>query len=200
MGHGQVRCGKCRTQFDALDSLLDDEESPAEPAKDAPTRATSEHQSDQLGIEAEEPAIAEEITLEGSRIEISGTYRVPGDNGDRGSGNSAEQIIREHVVIDREAPNAESQRDAMDDDAAAEDQYIEINPDDGEPVAEAAHHLLSDSGLSETAEQTDTEELPLSQRLWKRARPQRRDAATEQIDAELHALTRPQSRPTGTQR
>jgi predicted Zn finger-like uncharacterized protein len=30
MGHGQVRCGKCRTQFDALDSLLDEEESPGE--------------------------------------------------------------------------------------------------------------------------------------------------------------------------
>jgi predicted Zn finger-like uncharacterized protein len=201
MGHGQVRCGKCRTQFDALDSLLDDEDSAGETAKSTitPTAQVKElaeqpldQSSDEPAIEAEEPVIAEEITMEGSRIEISGTYRVAGDDSAKHSDHSGDQIIREHVVIDRDAPRAD---DVADDntqvDTPVDEQYIEISVDDGEPVAEAAHHLLSDT----TAPKEDDEPLPLSQRIWKRARQHRdthQNVTARQIDAELDALTQPQ--------
>jgi predicted Zn finger-like uncharacterized protein len=78
---GQVRCGRCHTQFDALERLLEEGDptaaesgrflhNPTEPQREA--------------IEVSEPDATEEITLEGKRIEISGTYRVL----DTGSGES----------------------------------------------------------------------------------------------------------------
>lgn len=39
MGHGQVRCGRCETQFDALERLLDDEEQAAQTSEYPLTRA-----------------------------------------------------------------------------------------------------------------------------------------------------------------
>ena len=70
---GQVRCGRCQTQFDALDRLIDENE-PAQPAARAP-RTT--HTPAAERIEVDEPAAQEDITLEGRHIEISGRYRMP---------------------------------------------------------------------------------------------------------------------------
>jgi predicted Zn finger-like uncharacterized protein len=207
MGHGQVRCGKCRTQFDALDSLLDDEDAPGEAAKAV---AESKLPAEPPGIEAQESDLAEEITMEGSRIEISGTYRVPVNEAAAKSDRGSSQIVREHMVIDRDPARSNySADDSGDNDAGDADQparpamadesddenYIEINADDGEPVAEAAHHLLADS--TPTDDEPEAEPLPLSQRMWKRARQQREasHAAAHQIDAELDALTQPPPQP-----
>ena len=58
--HGQVRCGRCNLQFDAINELLDTEEVadpvPGETVDEAPSH--------------------EDILLEGNRIEITGTYRL----------------------------------------------------------------------------------------------------------------------------
>jgi len=99
MGHGQVRCGKCRTQFDALESLIDDDSGDADTEAPAPTSSTASPQSS--AIEAREPDSAEEIVMEGSRIEISGKYRVPTQQVGDPSDSSPSQFVREHVVIDR---------------------------------------------------------------------------------------------------
>lgn len=178
IGHGQVRCGKCRKQFDALESLLDEEQVLAEPTHDASVREASEA----AAIEAREPDIAEEIILEGSRIEISGTYRVPASLSTASADDAQPQIIHEHVVIDRDEP-ASGDAAADSPSAMGEDDIIEISVDDGEPVADAANHLLSD--VAPAAEKT-------AQGLWERKRDVTHDAPqTGEIDRELAALTQP---------
>jgi predicted Zn finger-like uncharacterized protein len=67
VAHGQVRCGRCHTQFDALERLIEEE------ASEDTERFT---ESAQQQIEVDEPATQEDITLEGRHIEITGTYRV----------------------------------------------------------------------------------------------------------------------------
>lgn len=71
VAQGQVRCGRCHAQFDALESLVEEgvpEDSVVEPLDETPA-------------EAQEPA-QESITLEGRHIEITGTYLAPGDLSD----------------------------------------------------------------------------------------------------------------------
>jgi hypothetical protein len=207
MGHGQVRCGKCRTQFDALDSLLDDPDDSTEEAGKAAAmqdelaqanrdhaehQAPEEHEEQSPAIEAREPDRSEEITMEGSRIEISGTYRVPAGEMDADSDPSHDQIIREHVVIDRnEQPTEDESRNDDPFITADEEQIVEISTDDGEPVAAAAEHLLDDTQAA-----AEEHPEPLPQRLWKRARgnfgshhDRERHAVKQQIAAELDALT-----------
>lgn len=67
VAHGQVRCGRCHTQFDALERLIE-EDAAEEVAPPPPSQ-----------IEVEEPQAQEDITLEGRHIEITGTYRAIGD-------------------------------------------------------------------------------------------------------------------------
>src|SRR5437868_15165115 len=55
VAHGQVRCGRCHTQFDALERLI--EEAPAGPVESGRLLKPSEAQ-----IEVEEPATQEDIT------------------------------------------------------------------------------------------------------------------------------------------
>jgi predicted Zn finger-like uncharacterized protein len=76
---GQVRCGRCQTQFDALERLIDENKA-------------------QRDIEVEEPAAQEDITLEGRHIEISGRYRVPANA--RGETRIREETVEEWVEID----------------------------------------------------------------------------------------------------
>jgi hypothetical protein len=194
MGHGQVRCGKCRTQFDALESLIDDDSGDADDAP-APVSKTA-NQPKSAAIEANEPDSAEEIIMEGSRIEISGKYRVPTDRLVDQADSGEDQFIREHVVIDRQ-PVADSLadmrsgaigRDTDDADSLREvpdDEIIEINLDDGEPVADAAQHLMSNPKSASGATP------PLSQRFWKRPRNTAANQHSDDITAELNALTQP---------
>ncbi len=76
---GQVRCGRCQTQFDALERLLDEKAA-------------------ERDIEVEEPAAQEDITLEGRHIEISGRYRLP--DSVRGETRIREETVEEWVEID----------------------------------------------------------------------------------------------------
>jgi predicted Zn finger-like uncharacterized protein len=96
---GQVRCGRCRTQFDASLRLLDDD---GTPLRLAATEISDVPPPPPPSIVVEEPPASEEITLEGQRIEITGTYRVPNEL--RASG-PAEQVVREIHVIEGTAPD-----------------------------------------------------------------------------------------------
>lgn len=87
---GQVRCGRCQRQFDAMERLIG--EHPDEPL---PTRAP---RGVEPSIEVEEPASHEEITMEGRHIEITGTYRVPNQFGD--TEQVQEEITEEWVEIE----------------------------------------------------------------------------------------------------
>ncbi|HTE39984.1 MAG TPA: zinc-ribbon and DUF3426 domain-containing protein [Steroidobacteraceae bacterium] len=185
LGHGQVRCGKCRTQFDALESLIDEEE------------FNKTHQGEQAaeedsGIEARLPDREEEITLEGSRIEISGTYRTLAATDDEPA-----QIVHEHVVIDREPEFEEEEGDSeidVSDDELAEETDRQLTSDE-----EIRADARTDDGGSDTfgsgdfrADYAADQVAPLSQRIWKRAQV-KNQANTEhrEIAAELAALSVP---------
>lgn len=78
VAEGQVRCGRCQTQFDALARLIDEAQPGAEVQTSRflrPPRPPARHR-EEPSIEVEEPQEQEDITLEGRHIEISGTYRV----------------------------------------------------------------------------------------------------------------------------
>lgn len=93
VAHGQVRCGRCHTQFDALERLI--EEGAAGTVESG--RYLQPPQSAPAQIEVEEPDTQEDITLEGRHIEITGTYRVM-DDPDRPQ--IRQEVTEEWVEID----------------------------------------------------------------------------------------------------
>jgi predicted Zn finger-like uncharacterized protein len=121
---GQVRCGRCQTQFDALERLIDEREA----AQGRAERAERDRAAAALprdvprDIEVEESAAQEDITLEGRHIEISGRYRLP-DNV-RGEPQIREETVEEWVEID---DIDEASDEASDDDAASEAGGIEVS-------------------------------------------------------------------------
>lgn len=94
---GQVRCGRCHTQFDALERLLEE----GDPAAAESGRFLQNPAESQRDIDIEAPESIEEITLEGKRIEISGTYRSLDD--DSGEPQVRQETIEEWVEIDERA-------------------------------------------------------------------------------------------------
>jgi predicted Zn finger-like uncharacterized protein len=101
---GQVRCGRCQTQFDALERLIDENAA-------------------QRAIEVEEPAAQEDITLEGRHIEISGRYRLP--DSARGETRIREETVEEWVEIDDIEEAAEEAGIIEIDEASVGDDAIE---------------------------------------------------------------------------
>lgn len=102
VAQGQVRCGRCQTQFDALARLI--EEAPPGHVETArflrpvsPPAAEPEPEEFPIDIEVEEPEEQEEITLEGRHIEITGTYRVA-DEDELGTGTHLKQESTEEWV------------------------------------------------------------------------------------------------------
>lgn len=214
MGHGQVRCGKCRKQFDAIECMLEgeDEEAVSSSPPQSPSTEQSAAATHEETHEAEfDPAatFSEEVTMEGSRIEISGTYRMPGDDP-----TSQEKIIREHTVIDRgdlRAIGARSEDPPPKNEPIGEiivdepgEAELDPNSDDGEPVSEAADHLLDEISDAQEAPQSQTDshsgEAPAVPKRWRRALHLGPKHGHKEIHAELHALTqsdRPRVLKTG---
>jgi predicted Zn finger-like uncharacterized protein len=141
---GQVRCGRCHTQFDAIARLI--EEGDPNEALSGRYLQTQLRQPDEPEpeperdrVEVDEPDV-EEITLEGRRIEISGTYRVV-DEDDASEPHVRRETVEEWVEIgedDEQAPQAddetqdsEEQRDAgaaIDEAIAPEEPIIAAEP------------------------------------------------------------------------
>jgi predicted Zn finger-like uncharacterized protein len=100
VAEGQVRCGRCQTQFDAMERLIDEALPGSDvetgrflrPPRPAPSR------NDFSSIQVEEPDEQEDITLEGRHIEISGTYRVPDDTDASGRQQQLRQTVTEEWV------------------------------------------------------------------------------------------------------
>jgi predicted Zn finger-like uncharacterized protein len=122
---GQVRCGRCQRQFDALARLIDenDEDDAASAASDAAPKSPE-------NFEVEEPSSHEDITMEGRHIEISGTYRVA----DRfGNGSKVQQETTEEWVeiddVEDEVPSAEISEESGDEPPQFEDAKSEEEED-----------------------------------------------------------------------
>lgn len=96
--HGQVRCGRCNQQFDAISQLLDQEASDAaDAANEAASPSATTTTDSQAAPAASDPGFAgighEDIVLEGTRIEISGIYAKPvNDHG--------ESVLEQSQVIE----------------------------------------------------------------------------------------------------
>jgi predicted Zn finger-like uncharacterized protein len=93
VAHGQVRCGRCQTQFDALERLVEEPETSEAPSGRFTRMPEPPPERMPSSIEVDEPSSHEEITLEGRRIEISGTYEVPGV-----ADSDAGPQVRQHVI------------------------------------------------------------------------------------------------------
>ncbi len=126
---GQVRCGRCQTQFDALERLIDENEAAEVPSSRATRSGAAASRGVQRDIEVEEPAAQEDITLEGRHIEISGRYRLP--DGVRGEPQIREETVEEWVEIDdiedaaEEAAIIDVDEALLDGDVAAAEQALE---------------------------------------------------------------------------
>ena len=174
---GQVRCGRCQTQFDALERLIDENE--AAPAQsERASRGTRSPSPAASRIEVEEPAEQEDITLEGRHIEISGRYRLP--DGARGEPQIREETVEEWVEIDdiedaaEEAAVIEVDEDLVDQ-TSLEDLAAETEAQAGIEVAEGAYEaeeaVIADEELEAEVE-PEIDLLPSRQRapvarIWK---------------------------------
>lgn len=101
VAEGQVRCGRCQTQFDALERLIDEAQPGAEVQTSRflrPPRPMK--RPDPSAIEVDEPDAQEDITLEGRHIEITGTYRVMDDASESGEPQLRQEITEEWVEIE----------------------------------------------------------------------------------------------------
>lgn len=142
VAEGQVRCGRCQTQFNALQRLID--ERPTQPP--APTRqsrvagapAPVETPST-IEVEEERDSL-EEITMEGKRIEISGTYRVLDETGT--NEQLRQEVVEEWMEIDEDVVNS-----TIASDAATRDAFDELagtlsnEPDDNEASVDSTSTL-----------------------------------------------------------
>jgi predicted Zn finger-like uncharacterized protein len=148
---GQVRCGRCQTQFDALERLIDENEAAPEQsvrtARDRMPAAMS--QASPRDIEVEEPAAQEDITLEGRHIEISGRYRLP--DSVRGEPRMREETVEEWVEID-------DLEDVAEEAAVIEVDEAQVDEDVLDELAEEA--VAEDEQPIEVAEEAPVEAEP----------------------------------------
>jgi predicted Zn finger-like uncharacterized protein len=137
---GQVRCGRCQTQFDALERLIDENEA-ATPQTSAEPRGSRLPPAAPSRIEVEEPAAQEDITLEGRHIEISGRYRLP--DSARGEPRIREETVEEWVEIDDiEDAAEEASIIEVDEDLVNEDSLEELT---AEAEAQAAIEVAEEA-------------------------------------------------------
>jgi predicted Zn finger-like uncharacterized protein len=135
--HGQVRCGRCNTQFDAIGKLIDGEEgtgtaqSASSGDSNEATATTTELVPEQL--------THEEITMEGNRIEISGVYRSVPET----ETTHTETIIEEFNTSDEDWP-----------DPAADEETTQS----AESIASALAELESDNLASDAASLAEEKE------------------------------------------
>jgi len=107
VAHGQVRCGRCQTQFDALERLIEEtDDGGIETGRYLrPPRSLPQPPPQRGQIEVEEPVEHEDITLEGRHIEISGVYEGIDESG-QGEPRIHEEVVEEWVEIDEDEADA----------------------------------------------------------------------------------------------
>ena len=171
VAQGQVRCGRCHTQFDALERLI--EEGPPGPIESGrflkpPHSPAPAREEFPAAIEVDEPEEQEEITLEGRHIEITGTYRVPDEGDDSGATHLRQEVSEEWVEFDENDAVGALPGDLIDDDdgtaigdyvdtaatperePAAVDDYRDLaHFDDADVSADAARALPQDPLFAE---------------------------------------------------
>ena len=150
VAHGQVRCGRCQTQFDALERLIeetDDGEVETNRYLRSP-RGIPQPPPSPGQIDVEEPFEHEDITLEGRHIEISGVYEAIDETG-QGQPQLREEIVEEWVEIDDEEVEEEASAEAQPEVIDMQQEYsstVDEDDDIAAAAAEMAAERASQSG------------------------------------------------------
>jgi predicted Zn finger-like uncharacterized protein len=138
VAYGQVRCGRCQTQFDATERLIEEtDDGVTESGRYMRQPRQMQQPPPSPGqIDVEEPIEHEEITLEGRHIEISGVYPAIDETGS-GEPLTREEIVEEWVDIEE--------------DEATQDVDVEAVADDLQAYSDAAYQE-QDEELRDSAE------------------------------------------------
>lgn len=148
VAEGQVRCGRCQTQFDALERLIDEAQPGAEVQTSRFLRPPRPmRRPDPSAIEVDEPDEQEDITLEGRHIEISGTYRVTDDANAFGDGELRQETTEEWVEIEDLDPDPADDPTAQT--ATFEPLSEEIHTEDEAALEEAGY--AADDAIADDA-------------------------------------------------
>ena len=160
VAQGQVRCGRCQTQFDALQRLIEERPqgaaAPMRPRAAATVDAVDAVETADIEVEEERDTV-EEITMEGKRIEISGTYRVIDEADAQGGTQLRQEVVEEWMEIDDDEIGStpeEGYIDVSEDtDEAAEPAELE---DSRERLRREFSAIDDDDGASSTDDGPDT--------------------------------------------
>ena len=170
VAHGQVRCGRCQTQFDALERLIEEtDDGGIESGRYMrPPRGIPQPPPPPGEIEVDEPIEHEDITLEGRHIEISGVYETIDENG-QGQPQIREEVIEEWVEID--------QIDQIDQDDATIDGDVDDGSSDAEPEVidmreEYSSVVEEDAALEAAAAEIEAERVASQSGRWAQPQPQ----------------------------
>lgn len=153
VAHGQVRCGRCQTQFDALERLIEetDDGSIESGRYMRPPRGIPQPPPPPGQIDVDEPVEHEDITLEGRHIEISGVYEAIDESG-QGEPRIREEVIEEWVEFDQDDVTIDT-----DPGVDADDEQEQYASGDEEQVEE--EFVADDLAEEELAEEDVDEDL-----------------------------------------
>jgi predicted Zn finger-like uncharacterized protein len=117
VAYGQVRCGRCQTQFDATERLIEEtDDGVTESGRYMrPPRHIPQPPPQPGQIDVDEPIEHEDITLEGRHIEISGVYPAIDETGS-GERQMRQEIVEEWVEIDADEATQDVDAEAVADD------------------------------------------------------------------------------------
>jgi hypothetical protein len=159
VAEGQVRCGRCQTQFDALERLIDEAQPGAEVQTSRFLRPPRPlRRPDPSTIEVDEPDEQEDITLEGRHIEITGTYRVTDDANAFSEGQLRQETTEEWVEI--EDLDADPADDPTAQTGTFEPLSEEIHTEDEAAFEEVDNFVGADDVFTDATDDTDTEDAP----------------------------------------
>jgi predicted Zn finger-like uncharacterized protein len=152
VAQGQVRCGRCQTQFDALERLI--EENDAGEIQSGRFLRPPREEPVEESIEVEEPQEQEDITLEGRHIEITGTYRVLDESGRQE--HFEQEVTEEWVeisedeILDEAAPEQDEAAEEIEDEIESED-YEEESSDETRDAADDDAETIYEEDEEEVA-------------------------------------------------
>ena len=163
VAHGQVRCGRCQTQFDALERLIEEtDDGEVESGRYMrPPRAIPQPPEPPGQIEVEEPVEHEDITLEGRHIEISGVYETIDESG-QGQPQIREEVIEEWVEIDQDDATIDGDVDSG----------LDTEPEVLDMREEYSSVVEEDAALEAAAAEMVAEQAASQSGQWQQPQPQ----------------------------
>ena len=178
VAYGQVRCGRCQTQFDATERLIEEtDDGVTESGRYMRQPRQMQPPPPQPGqIDVEEPIEHEDITLEGRHIEISGVYPAIDETGS-GEPLTREEIVEEWVDIDEDEATQDVDVEAVADDlqaysdAAYGEQEEELLDDDGRRNGAETNYADEDEDLLRAARDLEAENQARLAQQRQRAAP-----------------------------